>query len=259
MAILKALCVALSTYSIIPVPVFEWTEENTRHSLAFFPVVGIVIAVLSCGWYWLCVTLGIHAFLFAVGEMALPCIISGGIHLDGFCDTVDALASHQSRERKLEIMHDSDTGAFAVIYCAMYLLLSCGMLDELYLRGNWSLIVVLSLAFVLSRTLSVWCAMSYKNARGGGMLFSMTNSLHRRASYTITIGLFAVVMVLMLEADVPAAACVLLMNALWVLAYRVFAYRVLGGVTGDTAGFFLQVSEALSILAVLIACGLGVA
>lgn len=253
MTIIKALCVALSTYSIIPVPIFDWTDENTRYSLVLFPVVGIVIALLLCMWYWFCVHTGMHAAFFAVGGVVLPCIISGGIHLDGFCDTIDALASHQERGRKLEIMHDSSSGAFAVIYCVMYLLFSFGMLDELYLRANWSLVVTLSLAFVLSRTLSAWCAMSYKNARKSGMLFSMTHNLQKRISFAITIGLFVVVVVLMLWADPFAAICVLLVNVLWVLGYRIFAYRILGGVTGDTAGFFLQISEMLSILAVLVA------
>ena len=35
--------------------------------------------------------------------------------MDGFCDTCDALASHQDRARKLEILKDSRVGAFAVL------------------------------------------------------------------------------------------------------------------------------------------------
>jgi adenosylcobinamide-GDP ribazoletransferase len=43
-----------------------------------------------------------------------PIIITGGIHMDGFLDTQDALSSYQPRERRLEILKDSHAGAFAI-------------------------------------------------------------------------------------------------------------------------------------------------
>ena len=52
-----------------------------------------------------------------------PIIITGGIHMDGFLDTQDALGSYQPRERRLEILKDSHAGAFAIISCAVYLMM----------------------------------------------------------------------------------------------------------------------------------------
>ena len=54
--------------------------------------------------------------------------------MDGFADTVDALSSCQTRERKLEILKDPHTGAFAVIGCCLYTIyaLDC----ELNLSAN---------------------------------------------------------------------------------------------------------------------------
>ena len=91
---------------------------------------------------------------FAAAAACLPLLITGGIHMDGFMDTVDALASHQSRERKLEILKDSACGAFAVLYCGVYLLLSFALYYEGYAAG-W--IYAFAPAFVLSRCLSA-CA-----------------------------------------------------------------------------------------------------
>ena len=114
--------IAFSTYSRIPMPQVEWNEKNMRHTLACFPLVGAAVGLI----FWLVdvigYQLGLGMVLRAALLTAVPVVVTGGIHLDGYCDTVDALASHASRERKLEILKDSSAGAFAVIWCAVWFL-----------------------------------------------------------------------------------------------------------------------------------------
>lgn len=124
MPVIRSFLIAFSTYSRIPVPQVEWTEENRRYSMCFFPLVGLVIGLAVWGWFALCAKLGIGPFLRGAAAALLPLLISGGIHMDGFMDTLDALASWQPPEKRLEILKDSHTGAFAVMGCAGYLLLS---------------------------------------------------------------------------------------------------------------------------------------
>ena len=76
-----------------------------KYALCFFPAVGVFCTGALWLWYALCCTLGVSGVLFAAVAAALPLLITGGIHMDGFMDTVDALSSHQSKERKLEIMN----------------------------------------------------------------------------------------------------------------------------------------------------------
>ena len=66
---------------------------------------------------------------FAIAMALIPVIVSGGIHLDGFADTVDALSSYGDREKKLEILKDPNTGAFAVIGLCVYFLADNGALE----------------------------------------------------------------------------------------------------------------------------------
>ena len=42
MHILKSIIIAFSMYSKIPMPQFEWKEEDMKHVLCFFPWIGIV-------------------------------------------------------------------------------------------------------------------------------------------------------------------------------------------------------------------------
>ena len=161
----KSLLVALSTYSICPVPQFEWNERNMRYAICFFPAVGLFCGGALYGWYRLSAALEFSGVLFAVVAVCLPLLLTGGIHMDGFMDTADALSSHQSRERKLEILKDSHCGAFAVLYCIVYLLLSFGLFHEAYPAGA---IAALCPTYVLSRALSGLCAVNLPNARGSG-------------------------------------------------------------------------------------------
>lgn len=43
MTILKAMAVAISMYSRIPVPRVEWEEKNMKYAMGFFPAVGVFI------------------------------------------------------------------------------------------------------------------------------------------------------------------------------------------------------------------------
>ena len=97
------LVAAFTMYSKIPMPNIELTEENTKYSLCFFPLVGAVIGAILCGWRIAYPYLCNGDFLPAVVFVIVPVIVSGATHVDGFIDTVDAICSHKPMERKLEI------------------------------------------------------------------------------------------------------------------------------------------------------------
>ncbi len=90
---MRSLISAFAMYSRIPMPPIEWKEENRRYALCFFPLIGAVIGAVMLGWQWLCNVLGAGDMLFAAGCTVIPIAITGGIHLDGFCDVSDAKAS----------------------------------------------------------------------------------------------------------------------------------------------------------------------
>ena len=117
--ILESMIITFSMYSKIPMPNIDWKKENMKYAMCFFPLVGLVIGIIMAAWMYLAKFLAIGSILFAGIATIIPVIITGGIHIDGFCDTVDARSSHQSREKKLEILKDPHIGAFALIYCVV--------------------------------------------------------------------------------------------------------------------------------------------
>ena len=155
---MRSLWIAVAMYSKLPVPQVEWDRKSLSWALCFFPVVGVVIGLLLGLWLELCALLDIGPWLRAAGALLLPVAVSGAIHLDGFCDTADALGSHQPREKKLEILKDSHTGAFAIICCCLYLITFFAVWCEAEPAGGtfW----VLCLGPALSRSLSGLAACS---------------------------------------------------------------------------------------------------
>ncbi len=243
----KPFFIALSTYSIVPVPQFEWTEDNLRYSICFFPLVGLLCGGALTGWLAFCSALDIGRILCAAVAVCIPLLLSGGIHMDGYMDTVDALASHQPREKKLAILKDPNCGAFAVAYCGVYLVLCFGLMCELRDTG---LLVAVCPGFVLSRALSGLCAVTLPNARGSGMLNSYTQRARKKlasAVMVVTSVLASAVMTAL--APLPGLLAAVL-SVLWVFLYRRMVMHQFGGVTGDTAGFFLQVCELAVLLGI---------
>lgn len=249
MRLIEALGVALSTYSVLPVPQFEWNEGNMKYAICFFPAVGLLCGGALLGWNALCGALAADGVLFAAVAACLPLLVTGGIHMDGYMDTVDALASHQSRERKLEILKDPHCGAFAPIYCGVYLLLSFGLFHALYGAG---LAAVFCPAFVLSRALSALCAVTTPSARGTGMLCAFTRHAEKSravAAMVLVGGSAAAGMAL--PAPLPGGLGAAFGVAA-ALCCRGMAVKQFGGMTGDTAGFLLQTTELLTLAGIWI-------
>lgn len=225
-----------------------------RYALYFLPVVGAICGGVLAVWYGLCRVLACSAALFAAGSACIPLLVTGGIHMDGYMDTVDALASHQSRERKLEIMKDPSCGAFAVIYCGAYLLLNVGFAYELYRDGA---ALLLCPVYVLSRALSAWNAVTMPSARRSGMLNAYTQHAEKRGGAAVMLLVAVGVGLGMIWAAPAAGVCGVLAACAALWGYRRMAMREFGGVTGDTAGFFLQSCELCCLLGLWLGGKLG--
>lgn len=127
---LQSVFLAFALYSRIPVPQAKWNEKNMRYCICFLPLVGLVIGAAQYGAVFLLAKISAGPVFSGAVLAALPVILSGGIHMDGFMDTCDAIHSWKGREERLRILKDPHAGAFAVLGCVLYLLLSAGIWSE---------------------------------------------------------------------------------------------------------------------------------
>lgn len=245
MKLLRSLCMALTMYSRIPAPHVAWKEENMAYAMGFFPLIGVFIGLFLWGWARLCALLGAGDMLFAAGATLLPLLITGGIHMDGFCDTADALYSRAPREKKLEILKDSRCGVGAVMSCGAYLLLAFALWTEAPRQGGpWE---VLLAAPVLSRALSALAVVTFRAAKKDGLLVSFQSAAQTKGVRLASAVWIAFTATWMLWQAPLAGGLALLGAATTFLCYRVIAYRQFGGTTGDIAGWFVETSELVML------------
>ena len=248
---LRSMSMAFTMYSWLPVPRVRWEKENMAYAMCFFPLVGALVGAILFFWLWLCAKLNIGFVLRAAGAVLIPIAVSGAIHMDGFCDTADALGSRQTRERKLEILKDSSAGAFAVISCAAYLLIYFALWCQIEPDPRAGLIF--ALMPVLSRSLSGLSVVTFKSERGDGLQASFSKAAQTKTVRIVMIlWCLAVLITAVVLMPLPGAfACAGALIAF--IYYRIMSYRQFGGTTGDVAGYFLQISELMSLLFMLIA------
>ena len=251
MAFFETIAVAFAMYSAIPVPQPEWNQRNMRYALCAFPLVGVACGLLWWGWSVVCGVLGFPDLLRGAGFCLLPVMVTGGIHLDGYADTSDALSSHAPREKKLEILKDSHCGAFAAIKLCGYFTASWALCCTL--RPSREAIWCVGLAFVLSRAMSGFAIAAFPLAKNTGLAYTFAAGADRRRAQVVLALTTAAAAAAMCWIGRAAGAGMVATAVLVYWHYYHTAKKQFGGITGDLAGWFLQRAEVW-MLAALVLC-----
>lgn len=237
-------------YSKIPMPQFEWKEEDMQYMLCFFPWVGAVIGACLYLWNRFCAAFQVGRIAYVLFAVAIPILVTGGFHVDGFMDTMDALHSYQPRKRKLEILKDSHIGAFAVIMLAACGLIYVGAFSEIY---DTKALLIVCIGFALARCLSGIGVVTLPSARGDGMLFEAASHAQGRiVKGTLLVqGVICMVGMLWISWKIGIAVVAAAFVSYYYYEYR--SKKEFGGITGDTAGYFVVICETAMVVAAAIA------
>ncbi len=250
MNLLRSVVMAFSMFSKIPMPKVEWKNANLQYILAVFPLVGVVIGLCLWCWCLLCSALNIGSVLFAAGLTLIPVAVSGGIHMDGFCDTLDALASHAEPTKKHEILKDPHTGAFAVIGACTYFLLYFALCTELTRGTQLNLLIVI--IPVVSRTVSGLAGICFPTSGGNGLLDIFHNSA-KKMTAAVILSLCLIICASALMMLSFWAGSTMIIAAVMCGVYVFFmSKKQFGGMSGDISGYLLQITELTMLCALLI-------
>ena len=241
--------IAFSMYSKIPMPKTDWNKKNMKYALCFFPAVGIAILALVMLWNYISVSLKMGNIMHTAILVAIPILVTGGIHLDGFLDTMDALSSYQPTEKKLEILKDPHTGAFAIISAVTYFIIYFGVWSEVQGKA----LIVLSIGFILSRALSGLSIVSFPCAKNSGLAATFSDAAEKNKVKYAMIGYIFSCTLLMLFINVLLGGICVIAAFVVFIYYKIMSKKNFGGITGDLAGYFLQICELVMALSVVFA------
>jgi len=237
---------ALSFLTILPVGQIRLSgEKELAHSMAFFPLVGLVVGLLlTAGYYLFSLFLPKSITLWLI--LGLLVLLTRGLHLDGFADTMDGLASGGSKEKILEVMRDSRIGAFGVI---SLILLIGGKYLALEQISNSSIPYSLILMTVVGRNSMVLVCYRSPYARfGEGLGKPFTENLGVREVTFSLLSAFGIALLIMGVKGI----LIFFGISLFSLAYRFFFIKKLGGVTGDVLGGANELAELLCLILLVI-------
>lgn len=252
------LIMCFSMFSVLPMPAGVWDDSLRRSMLRCFPLLGAVLGAIYALIIWGLRAILPGSMLAAAIIAALPVLLSGAIHLDGYMDVADAVLSRRSREERLKILKDPHCGAFAVTAAAMLFIF---MLAGAY-EAFSSPAAIVSFAFIpaVSRACALIAVSTVKP------LEHSQYSAPKKSGADAVCGLIWLLAILCGAAAYAAYAPTLLagFGALIACGATIFGYcaallwagRSLGGISGDVSGFALTVGEAAGLISLGIIGGI---
>ncbi|OON77698.1 adenosylcobinamide-GDP ribazoletransferase [Streptomyces tsukubensis] len=243
---------AFGTLTVLPVRVTRWDRDAARAGMVWAPLTGLVVGLCAAALGGLLTLLGSGPLLAAAASVAVPAVLTRGLHLDGLADTADGLGSGRPADEALAIMKRSDIGPFGVITLLFVLLAQVAVVDQLYERG-WSqgAVAAVASAVVARLALTLAARPGVPAARPGGLGAAVAGTVPVRTA--------AGVAVLVLAACAGAGAIEgpygALRQALAVVvalgaAQLLLAHclRRFGGVTGDVFGALAETAATAALV-----------
>ncbi len=246
--LLRAFAICFSMYSRIPMPQVKWEENSKKYVICFFPFIGIVLGFLAGLLQWVGTRLEMQPLPYALLLIALPIVVTGGIHFDGYLDTSDARHSYGSKEKKLEILKDPHVGAFSFIQGILYFLLILPPLYELVLRIEGTEVLWMGIfLFTQSRAFSGLAVVFFPGAKKEGTLYGFSGNGTARLVQGIMLGWCATVGVLFGMIHSGMYLLPYIGNICLFFYYFKMSKKEFGGITGDLAGWYLCMAEGFGL------------
>lgn len=248
MKILRGIIVALALYSKLPVPNLEWCEEDMKYTIAFLPIVGMIISALEIIAIKFAYDYDFSMLARVCIFMIIPIAITGGFHIDGFMDVSDALKSYKPQADKLAILKDPHVGAFAIISLVFYGLayvlgLSFILIDEPKMDSIYGL----AICFYVVRTMTSLISITFRHAKRDGMLHEETKSAGKTSLIIIAVELIVGgTLLAFINPTILLLEFVVLM--MYTMLFKRKMYKEFGGISGDMAGYYLLVAELVYII-----------
>ncbi|MBS4958007.1 MAG: adenosylcobinamide-GDP ribazoletransferase [Clostridium sp.] len=250
----KGFLMAISMFTVIPLPRYEWDDEGGKNIMKFYPVIGLIVGLIWYGAFRLLSLLGASIMVTTAITLITPFILTGMLHLDGYMDVCDALLSRRNKEEKLRILKDPHTGAFAVISVVMLFIVNFSGLYTVIsnsIQGNSvnnnTSAIGLILIPIISRSLMGYLLLSKESMKGSslGAFFKQGTGKVDRVILLSSLIISSIILVFIFGTYgiIISLAMILISTFLVNKAAKEF-----DGMSGDSAGYGLVIAETIGIL-----------
>jgi adenosylcobinamide-GDP ribazoletransferase len=271
---MRSFLIALAFLTVAPIRFRDMPDAAAiARSRYWYPVAGLLLGALLAGWTW------------AVSHIAPPAIaaflvllfwvvITGALHLDGFCDLCDGLFGGWTPADRLRIMKDPQRGTFAIAGGVLLLLGKFVALSQLLhlqhfpVAAAWTVGIAVLAARCLVLTLAANAR--YPRDEGTGKLFIEATRNREAVAFSLLAACAVATLLLALPRidyfrppadrdDYFAVRAAFSRVVLWflliwltVVLLRKLCERRLGGITGDCLGAGIELVELVFLLSVAV-------
>lgn len=239
---------AVQFLTIIPLKIRNVGDKQLAWSMVYFPVAGLLLGMVLAGINYGLGMLGMNPLSSVMILVVSLIALTGGIHLDGLADTLDAFLSRKNKEEMLAIMRDSHAGVMGVLGIVSAVLLKIALLFSF--RNS-----LLPLALILSCLVSRW-ALAYsiflfpyarKEGKAGVYFSGMTPKIFTLCTI-ITLACLLIFSGL-------SGLIIIIICAAGIYLFGRFSCRKIGGLTGDVLGAINEIAEILVLFSMFILVG----
>ncbi|MFA4989338.1 MAG: adenosylcobinamide-GDP ribazoletransferase [Candidatus Omnitrophota bacterium] len=238
---MNSFLLAVQFLTIIPLKIKEVTEEKLARATLYFPLVSLLIGLALAQINLVLLILNFPSFTISIILIVFLAGLTGGLHLDGLSDSADAFLSGRTREEILNIMRDPHSGVMGVLSIICILLLKIGLLDSVPTPAKASALLLMC---VLSRWSAVLAMFLFPYARQEGKAGIFIRGMSLKIFLISSISAFIFAFIIWQVKGLIALAIV---SGCAYLGAK-FTNRKIGGITGDTLGATIELTEVVTLL-----------
>ncbi len=246
---IKRFVIMLQFMTAIPVRInISFDSKDLGRGLALVPLIGLILGGILAILYKGLVQV-FPPLITAVFLVIAYLVLSGGIHFDGLGDTFDGVFSNRSKERVLEIMHDSRIGTNAALVIICVIMLYIAFLTNI---APGLMIKTLVLMPVAGRTGCLIAAGTSQYARKDESLGKpFVDYCGIREVITGLLIYFAIFLAFL---DVTYVIISIIPVLFSFILSKYFSSKI-GGVTGDILGAVCELNQVLFLMTVYLCAG----
>jgi adenosylcobinamide-GDP ribazoletransferase len=252
--IIKGLKSVVAFLTIIPVGKDNSLEDMGNY-MPLFPLVGLLIGSLSGIFAWFFLNLIPNSLIAGILTLGFILLITGLHHTDGLLDFGDGIMYQGPAEKKIEVMHDKQTGAGGLSFGLIILMGTAFSISSLTIDNIIQGLILAEVSAKLAMVVLAWAGKSAHKGLGTYCVDAMHGKYRRLRLIVSLVICFSVVIFLMLVNGfvMLIIGSVVIISAIVVsLILVLISNRHFKGVTGDVFGAANEITRMTSLITILV-------
>jgi len=244
---LKEIKNLMAFLTIIPVGMNQDCLTDAANHMYLFPLVGAFIGLLAGIFAWLLLNI-LDASIVGILTLGFILLITGLHHTDGLLDFGDGIMYQGAPEKKIEIMHDQQTGAGGLALGLVVILTTASCIAQLNQNFIIQSLIVCEASAKLAMVLMAWVGRSAHK----GMNTYFVNAMHDQYQNTRLIAALFITFSIALSLLSVVGFTAIIAGLVAALVIVGISNRHFRGVTGDVFGAGNELARLGSLIAILV-------